>query len=126
MTRERYFGRWGDVYDINRDFDEHRGECALEDEEVLFASYENEDYSGHAVVLFERNGTLMEVSASHCSCYGLEGQFEPAPVTWEALALRLHGIGRSGGFIRCHSQEAVAAFCDLVMSHVAVDSGCRQ
>lgn len=43
---------------------------------ILFASYVYEDYSGDAVVLFERDGKLYEVYGSHCSCYGLEGQWE--------------------------------------------------
>ncbi len=44
---------------------------------ILFASYTYIDYSGNAFVLFEKNGELFEVNGSHCSCYGLEGQFEP-------------------------------------------------
>lgn len=44
---------------------------------ILFASYTYEDYSGDAWVLFEKDGKLFEVNGSHCSCYGLEGQWEP-------------------------------------------------
>lgn len=113
---EKYFGRLDSVNDVNRDFDS-RGDEILDDSEVLFASYEDEDYSGHAVVLFERNGTLMEVGGSHCSCYGLEGQFAPGQVTWEALALRLSGLGEPGFFLSRHSAEAIDAFRELVMSH---------
>lgn len=56
---------------------------------ILFATYSYQDYSGDAFVLFERDGKLFEVNGSHCSCYGLEGQFEPEETSVEALAHRL-------------------------------------
>lgn len=57
----------------------------LSTERILFAYYEYENYSGHAYVLFEQNGKLFEVTGSHCSCYGLEGQWEPSEVTTDAV-----------------------------------------
>ena len=62
---------------------------------VLFASYGTDSYSGDAFVLFEREGNLFEVNGGHCSCYGLEGQFEPEPTTIDSIAHRLT-IGRMG------------------------------
>jgi hypothetical protein len=56
---------------------------------ILFASYGTDNYSGDAFVLFEKNGKLYEVNGSHCSCYGLEGQFEPEETTLEAIEMRL-------------------------------------
>lgn len=56
---------------------------------ILFASYGEDNYSGDAWVLFEQDGKLFEVNGSHCSCYGLEGQWEPEEVTLEALEYRL-------------------------------------
>lgn len=56
---------------------------------ILFASYSRENYSGDAYVLYEKDGKLFEVFGSHCSCYGLEGQFEPDEVTLEELNIRL-------------------------------------
>jgi len=56
---------------------------------ILFASYGEANYSGDAFVLFEREGKLFEVNGSHCSCYGLEGQFEPEETTIEAIKYRL-------------------------------------
>jgi len=56
---------------------------------ILLASYGYEDYSGGAFVLFERDGKLYEVHGSHCSCFGLEGQFEPEETTLESLEHRL-------------------------------------
>ncbi|MDU0074898.1 MULTISPECIES: hypothetical protein [Bacillus] len=56
---------------------------------ILFASYGQENYSGDAWVLFEKDGELYEVNGSHCSCYGLEGQFSPEVVVLAELENRL-------------------------------------
>lgn len=46
---------------------------------ILFADYTHEDYSGDAYVLgFDKEeGKWFEVHGDHCSCHGLEGQWEP-------------------------------------------------
>jgi hypothetical protein len=101
---------WGDFDDIYMREEEYRAEKAPypneqlwlerkakmeraikehEMENVLFASYGYQDYSGDAWVLFEKDGQLYEVNGGHCSCYGLEGQWEPETVTLEALEHRL-------------------------------------
>lgn len=56
---------------------------------ILFASYGEDNYSGDAWVLFEQNNKLYEVNGSHCSCYGLEGQWEPEEVNLPELENRL-------------------------------------
>lgn len=56
---------------------------------VLVASYTYEHYSGDAYVLFERDGKLFEVEGSHCSCFGLEGQWKPEEAEREAIIHRL-------------------------------------
>lgn len=58
--------------------------------EILLASYGEEyGYDGGAFVLFKKNERLYEVNGSHCSCYGLEGQWEPEKTTKEALLYRI-------------------------------------
>jgi hypothetical protein len=57
--------------------------------EILFAAYTYEDYSGDTFVLFAKDGELYEVTGSHCSCHGLEGQFEPEKVVAEELLNRI-------------------------------------
>lgn len=52
---------------------------------ILLAYYLSENYSGTAYVVFEKRGKLYEVEGSHCSCYGLEGQWEPAEIPLELL-----------------------------------------
>lgn len=50
----------------------------LDKYKILFAGYYNEDYSGIALVILKEKSTnnLYQVFGSHCSCNGLEGQFE--------------------------------------------------
>jgi hypothetical protein len=88
--------------------------------DILFAAYIDEDYSGEAIVLFKgKDGQLMEVTGSHCSCYGLEGQWIPGKVTWAALALRTKDMdGSYGSPMHRYSEEVRTAFKDLVASHV--------
>lgn len=93
----RYFGDWADWDSMEKGW---RGtqwgwevnapmvEGMATDQEVLFAGYQSQDYQGSALVLFSRDGKLYEVHGSHCSCYGLEGQWSPEETTWEAIAMR--------------------------------------
>lgn len=37
------------------------------------------------MVVYRRDGKLYEVHGNHCSCYGLEGQWEPEEATVESL-----------------------------------------
>jgi hypothetical protein len=61
------------------------------DIEILLASYTYEDYSGNAFVLYRDkiSGLLYEVNGSHCSCYGLEGQWTPEETDVKVLRHRL-------------------------------------
>lgn len=61
---------------------------ALEGANVLLAWYGYGSYCGSSLVIFERDGKLYEVNGSHCSCYGLEGQWLPEETSWEALSMR--------------------------------------
>ena len=56
---------------------------------VLFAWYLYEDYDGSAFVLVERDGVLYEVNGGHCSCYGLEGQWDPEETSVDVLKHRM-------------------------------------
>ena len=80
--------------------DEHLKE--YNDINVLLAIYTYEDYDGSAFVLFERDDVLYEVNGGHCSCYGLEDQWEPEETSVEALRKRMNdgnlGSGYGGNF----------------------------
>ena len=60
----------------------------LEGVEILYAVYDSADYEGWAQVIFRKDGKLYEVHGSHCSCYGLEDQWDPEETLVEALIMR--------------------------------------
>jgi hypothetical protein len=80
-----YLNDWSDKQTLAIQFDSP----IIESKNILFASYGCECYEGNAFVLFEEDGKLFEVNGGHCSCYGLEGQFEPEETHLEALKYRL-------------------------------------
>lgn len=85
------------------------------DEEILYASYGGGFYDGNALVLFERDGKLYEAHGSHCSCYGLEGQWAPEETSWAALAMRQRpATGSYWHDLYDHEPEALAAYWKLV------------
>ena len=85
----------------------------FKDVEILLASYEYENYEGEAFVLFRRDGKLWEVNASHCSCYGLENQWEPEETTIDALRHRLDK-GSLGRAIWCSGNRFANELRDLL------------
>lgn len=44
------------------------------------------------VLYIGTDGKLYEVSGEHCSCYGLEGQWNPAETSWKYLASDKFGV----------------------------------
>ena len=79
--------------------------------EILFAAYTYEDYSGDAFVIFTNEGKLFEVNGGHCSCYGLEGQWEPEETTKGAIIKRLEN--RPYGILNDYSKEIRAALSKI-------------
>jgi hypothetical protein len=76
----------GDVERVLREFNAHPEDRNLE---ILLADYRYEAYEGLAWVLYRKDGKLFEVHGSHCSCYGLEGQWEPEETTVESIRHRV-------------------------------------
>lgn len=63
--------------------------CKIPDDaEILLAYYGYGSYCGASFVIYRQNGNLYEVNGSHCSCNGLEGQWEPEETTVTALRMR--------------------------------------
>lgn len=58
-------------------------------ENILFAWYGAGSYDGSAFVLFERDGRLYEVNGGHCSCFGLEDQWDPEETSVAELMHRI-------------------------------------
>ena len=110
----KYFNNWEKVDDIRKDFLDYgewengkRLEGFPTDEEILFASYEQGGYDGDSIVLFKRNGKFYYNSAGHCSCYGLEGQWEPEEVIPEQLL-------KMSAPYEDHGSEAVEVWKNIV------------
>ncbi len=64
------FKDWADVAH------EFQAEIGPEPDKV-FAAYSTPPYEGDAVVIFNRDGKWWLATGAHCSCYGLEEQWEP-------------------------------------------------
>lgn len=78
---------WSDVPSYAPDSPEAL-KASLVGAEFLIA-YENEEGdNGSSWFLFRQAGKLFEVTASHCSCYGFEGQWLPEEVTKMELLKR--------------------------------------
>jgi len=86
MKEPIFIGIFDNVGDIIREFEAPAD--ALDNCEVLFAAYTYENYSGDAFVLYKKDGKFYEVHGSHCSCNGLDGQWEPEETSVAALGLR--------------------------------------
>jgi hypothetical protein len=103
---DKYIG-FTDRDDVAREFEEGTGSRFSggfvpasnfpTDAEIVIAVYDAGGYEGAAFVLFRRDGKFYEVNASHCSCYGLEGQWGPEETTITALLDRSCVIGYSSG-----------------------------
>lgn len=89
---------------------------------ILFATYTYANYSGDAFVLFEKNGKLYEVNGSHCSCYGLEGQWSPEEVNLKELYNRItggsFGVGYYGEEDEFEFKNELAKFLGIKLSEI--------
>lgn len=85
------------------------------DAEIVYAAYAYRNYSGSALVIFERDGKLFEVNASHCSCNGLDGQWLPEETTWDAVGTREIVTKGYEEYWDDFSREAVDALKALVL-----------
>jgi hypothetical protein len=67
-----------DVFDSRESVFSHFEKSEDPDIQILYASYSYECYEGYASVIFyrESTGKYYEIYGSHCSCYGLEGQWD--------------------------------------------------
>lgn len=81
-----YFDCFTSKEDVLREFTVNSEE--LEGVEILYAFYNGDPWEGMAHVIFRKNDKLYEVNGSHCSCYGLEGQWKPEETTVKALLFR--------------------------------------
>ena len=86
-NEQLFLGNFGNEEDVKREFAVK--DNALNDAFILLAWYGYGDYDGAAFVLFERDGKLYEANGGHCSCNGLEGQWEPEETSAAELIHRI-------------------------------------
>lgn len=64
------FGSWADV---QREFEM---DVPVPDQ-VIYAAYDLPGYEGYANAIYRNGDRFYWAYGSHCSCYGLEGQWDP-------------------------------------------------
>lgn len=74
-----YYDGWDDYESVKRDYKDLPPE-----EDIIYAGYTYENYSGAALVVFAREGKLYENNDGHCSCYGLE-DWRPEEASIDAI-----------------------------------------
>lgn len=91
---EKYplFDGFNDESDLRQQFELvfHPLEVGIE---IIVAIYQREDYEGRAFVVFRQGEHVYEVNGSHCSCYGLEGQWSAEEVDVKELLRRPSYLG---------------------------------
>ena len=75
----------------------------------IYANITDDDYVSSAFILFQQNGKMCEINASHCSCNGYEGQWQPEACSFKELNSRLE-----------HHRPYLwnAEFCEYIRSKV--------
>ena len=107
------FESWADVC---RYFEED----VAEPDEVLLAMYDMDGYEGSADVIYRNGDRYYWAHGSHCSCYGLEGQFDPEEYSAELLVAAL----RRGNHFYWAGDHA-DALCNQIVDRVLA-GGCYE
>jgi hypothetical protein len=97
------FTCWADVarefagYDVNEPL-----VAISEPDEVIIATYQTGGYEGDAWVVYRNGNKYFTVDGGHCSCHGLEGQWEPEEyelgVIINVLEIAGHSYGAQGEY----------------------------
>lgn len=108
MVYGGWFGSWQDV---ERYFELESG--SVVPDQVYLAVYDESDagYDGYADVVYRIGDRYFRVQGSHCSCYGLEGQWEPEEYSREEF---LGALSRDMHFWCGESAEVRAELRQLI------------
>ena len=97
VPARKFYGHFGSYLDVIDEFFDKQttgryhyllpplGAQLPDADHVVLAIYNTESYEGEAHVIYTWRRGLYEVSAGHCSCNGLEGQWKPAKITKKYL-----------------------------------------
>jgi hypothetical protein len=96
-----FYGGYDSVNEIWTDFFEEYGggtrtgddappDDFPENSQIIYAWSGGDGYDESSFVVYMSKGKLMVNNASHCSCYGFEGQWNPSETTWFQLFKERH------------------------------------
>jgi hypothetical protein len=90
------FGEFENWDEVVEEFDLEPSTAPEPDD--YFAAYGTPMYEGSALVLIRKpNGMIDVAEGLHCSCYGLEGQFDPDEMPVAAVAAMIEAIDEGYG-----------------------------
>ena len=100
-----YYGDFSDEADVLKEFevDDFKGL-------IIFAVYDRDGYDGTAEVIFIEDGKIYMVHGSHCSCYGLEGDWNPIEMSVDGL----HKIINKGTGLLSHYAQHIESALSVV------------
>jgi hypothetical protein len=98
VSAQRYFGEWNEYADVvtlpgRYDYETEqytdwvRPGWFPSDDEIVWASYDDENYCGRATIVFERDGRLVRADDTTDSYSGLSFEVPPEDTTWLALLM---------------------------------------
>lgn len=102
-----YYGEFTSWTDVCNEFG-----IGMKEPTVLFAAYDLPDYDGYSTVVYVKDGKFYYVQGSHCSCYGLEDQWDPEEMPLKVL---LHMATEGLGMLNQYSGEFARAM-EIVMA----------
>ena len=89
LPKDEQISTWNQWQDSTYDYDKREYDYPEFPKHIviLYEHYQYEDYSGygHVIGYDKEKDSFFEIYGSHCSCYGLEGQWEPEYTTIEEM-----------------------------------------
>lgn len=87
-----------------------------EPQEVVYAYYDSHGYDGTSSVIYREGELYYVVNGSHCSCYGLEGQWQPEEYE---LSLLVAAIQKADSWLgEDHSPKILAKLMPRIVGKV--------
>jgi hypothetical protein len=91
LVEQQYCGEFDSWSNVELEFSIPAGK----EPKYVFANYNTDCYNGDALVVYSNNKeTFFVVEGAHCSCYGLEGQWDPSEHSYQEL-LKMKNMGGS-------------------------------
>ena len=113
-----YDGEFESWTDVCRWFEED----VAQPDEVLLAVYDMDGYEGSADVIYRNGDRYYWARGSHCSCYGLEGQWEPEEYSAYLLIAALRR-GHHFYWAGDHADALRDVVIDRILAHSQYDIG---